>query len=662
MRIRKLKLCCVVVAALCLVPLAADAAQVKICIFNFAARDMESAGFGTTLSQNLNEFFRSQSDFTVMDRKELEQFLSLNDLQQNDRLDNIVNIGSRLGLDIVVTGSIGRSGQVTIISAKAVQINQKKIIASTDTRALGESGIASETKNIANKLAEAIRSCDLAPKSDAEFAVPPPVNLRARPASQSVTLVWDCAPGASGFKIYRALSEAGPYTGIATVRSVEYTDQELEKNKKYFYKVRSYNDKGLQSDYSKVVRCETEAVPNPPIIIKSEPMIKGVHMTFSANPSRSEDSQKITGFKMYRSAAEDGPYKELEKISSGELLAADDQSAVKLQYFDSGLKDGQTVFYRLTAINEKGLESEYSRAAEAAALPAVSGLEIRGDMIREIFLGWARLNSPSVAGYNIYRGTSEKGEYVKIKSVEPGPENKSMNIVDTTGLADLTKYFYKVTAFDLKGAETAFSAIVSATTRGKPPVPRGLTAQGGQVKQVTLNWKPADQDEVQGYRIYRSTEKAGKLSLVKKIEGGNKETFTDEGKGPEYDFSFAKKLEDGKTYYYCITSYNKVDVESAYSPVVSASTKPRPSAPRGLKPDNRDGKPGLAWAPNPEQDIVLYIVHEKTDSGLKKLTETKETEYQEKSPPRDRNRVVAITAVDKDGLESEPSAAFTLKD
>ncbi len=138
----------------------------------------------------------------------------------------------------------------------------------------------------------------------------------------------------------------------------------------------------------------------------------------------------------------------------------------------------------------------------------------------------------------------------------------------------------------------------------------------------------------------------------------------DEGKGPEYDFSFGKKLEDGKTYFYCITSFNKVDVESETSPVISAATKPRPSVPKGLKPETSQGKEGttkgISWTGNPEKDIDFYTVYEKTDTGLKKVVTTRELSHFEKSIPG-KGKALVITAVDRDGLESDPSAEIVLK-
>jgi TolB-like protein len=53
----------------------------------------------------------------LLDRKELEAFLSLNDLQQNDDVESVANIGSRLGLNMIVVGSVGKKGTVVVVSS-----------------------------------------------------------------------------------------------------------------------------------------------------------------------------------------------------------------------------------------------------------------------------------------------------------------------------------------------------------------------------------------------------------------------------------------------------------------------------------------------------------------------------------------------------------------
>ena len=55
------------------------------------------------------------------------------------------------------------------------------------------------------------------------------------------------------------------------------------------------------------------------------------------------------------------------------------------------------------------------------------------------------------------------------------------------------------------------------------------------------------------------------------------------------------------------------------------------------------------------------MVYEKTDSGLKKVTTTRESVYMEKNPAQGNTRLFMVSAFDKDGLESDPSEMVTVK-
>lgn len=205
--------------------------------------------------------------------------------------------------------------------------------------------------------------------------------------------------------------------------------------------------------------------------------------------------------------------------------------------------------------------------------------------------------------------------------------------------------------------ETGPSPTVSAVTRGKPPVPKDLKAESGLVKKAPLLWAASTEEEVEGYKLYRSVTKEGKYELIKKIAGRNSNSATDEAGL----FGFGPKMEDGTTYYYVLTTYNKVDVESEVSQAVSATTKAKPGAPKGLSGEIRDGKVFLTWAQNPEPDIVSYSVYESTAAGLKRIETVKgDTRFTEKAPERGKNKTYVVTARDKDDLESGPSAGLTL--
>ena len=63
--------------------------QVRISVFNFGTVNLEASGLGATVTNQLINLLGEDASLTMLDRKELEAFLSMNDLQQNDQIVSI---------------------------------------------------------------------------------------------------------------------------------------------------------------------------------------------------------------------------------------------------------------------------------------------------------------------------------------------------------------------------------------------------------------------------------------------------------------------------------------------------------------------------------------------------------------------------------------------
>lgn len=55
-----------------------------------------------------------------------------------------------------------------------------------------------------------------------------------------ITIGWNAVPGATGYKVYRALSENGLYTYVGATTKLELMNKPVETGVSYFYKVRPY--------------------------------------------------------------------------------------------------------------------------------------------------------------------------------------------------------------------------------------------------------------------------------------------------------------------------------------------------------------------------------------------------------------------------------------
>jgi len=638
--------------------------KIKVSVFNFQPANLDAASFGATVTNQIMNYLMADPALSVLERKELEAFLALNDLQQNDNPENIIAIGDRLGLNAIIVGNVEKKGTVIQINCRIFSIEQRRPIFTKQIRALGEARLQSEVEG----LSEAIKKALLGMSSfkDEKSTFKGPINIQKRAGNRRVYLSWENAPqtAPTAYEIFRAQAKEGPFVKVGQVTRPEFLDQNLENNVTYYYRIRALNEKGMASEYSDVFAAETALTPNPPVILRADGHIKSIVLVWTPNPISSGDPYRLRGYKLYRANTEKGPYKEVANILGMDLgIGIDTASTLdklfKVTYTDKGLADGETYYYKLTAYNEKNMESDFSQVVKGTTLPVVTGLEAQGNMIREIRLSWRPLASPEVKGYFVYRSTKEDVGFTKIKRIDitESASDKRITFRDTEGLADNMVYYYRVTAFETPEVETSFSKTVSARTKGKPPTPEGFTAVSGLVKAVELRWLPSSDPDVEGYNIYASSRSDGEFVLIKRLEGKNTTRYLDDSRD-------GVKLEDNKTYYYRITAFNRVNVESLSAATVG-TTKARPSRPKGLVAETGKVKMApLLWQANPESDIVYYHIFRNDSLENREFIHIgkveRRTSFVDQGLKDGKTYRYAVQAEDKDGLLSEFSEIVTI--
>jgi hypothetical protein len=726
---------------------AGKANATKISVFNFGTVNLEASGLGTTVTNLLTNVLKNDASIFLLDRKDLEAFLNFNDLQQNDQLDNVVNIGTRLGLDFIIVGSVDKRGSAIYINCSLISIDKRREVYSERIRTFGESAIQAEVGKLGSLLSAALKrnsSAETRASGAGEKGAVYPANFQKIPGNKKIILRWQETPGFSGavYEVYRALNSAGPFAMSGRTDQNEFIDQNVDNVTVYYYKIRAIDKLGKVSDFTPVLSASTDFAPNPPIILKTEGRAKSILIIGSPNPLKSKDSSRLAGYKIYRSKAEEGPYQEIAKLSASTTA---DNSDGKIYYRDKALPDGSVYFYRLAAFNEKEIESELSYPLKGTTMATVLSANAQSELIREVKITWTGVQSSFLVAYNIYRSLKNDGNFNRITKIKAAELKEDFLYTDLEGLGDKINYYYYVTAEDDLGIETSPSPVVKATTRDIPPSTENFSAQSGLVKKVELTWTPAKQEEVEGYNIYWAPEKDGRYDLLKKISGRGNGKHLDDSRG--FD-----KLADNKTYYYKLTTFNKVAAESLpvaalattkprpqkpsglrgealkvkevplqwqanpekdistyyiyraagdkddfskidkgdkpsyvdknlkdgvayrykiqaedkdellsdFSEIITVSTKPRPQPPSGLKGVYETGKALITWEPNRETDISQYIIYEKRFFRLEKLAEAKSNTHADSSIAKGKDRVYIITAVDRDGLESPPSAELTV--
>jgi hypothetical protein len=176
-------------------------------------------------------------------------------------------------------------------------------------------------------------------------------------------------------------------------------------------------------------------------------------------------------------------------------------------------------------------------------------LRLIGTTDSTVKLSWSPKVYHSLLGYNLYRSTVA-GEH------NDPPINSSV-ITDTvsqdTGLHATEVYYYAVSSVSTSYLEGCLSPDLEITV-GRPLTPTGLIAEA-EKNMVTLCWQHNPEDDVIGYKIYR-TEDCSTYVLVDSV--GWQNVFWDH------------TVSNGTIYYYRITAVDSTTLESFPSDTVYA--------------------------------------------------------------------------------------------
>lgn len=265
-----------------------------------------------------------------------------------------------------------------------------------------------------------------------------PTGLTATAGTGQVSLSWTTSSGATTYNVFRGTTSGGPYSQIGTSVTSNYIDNNVTGGTKYYYVVTAANSSGQSGDSNEAAATPTAAVPAAPTGVTANAVSQQVNLSW--NPSAGAAT-----FNVKRSSTHGGPYTTIFSPTTS-------------SYSDTGLTNGTTYYYVISAVNTVG---ESANSAEVSATPSATapstptGLSATAGN-QQVALSWN--GSTGATGYNVKRSPAHGGPYTTIASpVPPSYTN--------TGLTNGTTYYYVVSA--LNGTtESANSTEVSATPVG----------------------------------------------------------------------------------------------------------------------------------------------------------------------------------------------------
>ncbi|EHJ5442088.1 fibronectin type III domain-containing protein [Campylobacter upsaliensis] len=168
------------------------------------------------------------------------------------------------------------------------------------------------------------------------------------------------------------------------------------------------------------------------------------------------------------------------------------------------------------------------------------------------------------------------------------------------------------------------------------------------LSNVAFEWEPLYSENIQGFYLYRSSEKESQMKLVATIKDKFQTHYVD------------TKLESGTKYQYMMKTFNEQGHFSEEGQVIEIATQPRPEPLAFVQAiTNLPERIKLIWRPHTDLRVNAYIIEKKKveDKKFAKIGEVKNRLSAEfiDEVKANENFLYRVSALTFDGVQSEPS-------
>ncbi len=402
-----------------------------------------------------------------------------------------------------------------------------------------------------------------------------PVITRANGDNHTeITLKWTKVDNATKYTLERRKAGDSAYTTVkSSLTATSYTDKDLSKNQRYFYKVTAYNG-STKLGTSEAVGVYTKF---------SAPTITTVS---DANLKITWDSvSKAESYTVMRRKSGDDEYKEIKTITD-------------TSYTDSSLSASTQYYYWIKAnCNVDGTEivAKSTSAGQYTFAKAPTIKNVNDISKSEIEITWN-----DVSGAESYRIERRKAGDSEYKTLKSGLTTTSYN---DTGLETGQRYYYIVYAKNSAGESAASTAVGGYTKFNAPTVTTVSTTQ------LNLSWDSVSKAE--SYTVKRRTYN-GEYTDVKTV---TETSYTDSG------------LQSGTQYYYWIQANCNVDGTSIVAKSESKGQYTKLATPKATTISSNSLK--VSWDSIKGADTYKYVVQRKlpNESSYKTITTITSNSY-----------------------------------
>ncbi len=205
-----------------------------------------------------------------------------------------------------------------------------------------------------------------------------PTNLVATAANAQVNLTWNASAGATSYYVKRSTT-SGTEAQIATVSTTSYSDNNVSNGTKYYYVVSAYNSYGQSANSAEVNATPAVPAPAAPSGLTANVVDSQVALTWPT-------SSGATNYYVKRSTTNGNGYAQIVNTTG-------------TNFTDSGLTNGTTYYYVVSAVNSAG-EGPNSNQASATPVSGPADVTITVDPTK------THVISPYIYGTNFYSGNT----------------------------------------------------------------------------------------------------------------------------------------------------------------------------------------------------------------------------------------------------------------
>ena len=443
--------------------------------------------------------------------------------------------------------------------------------------------------------------------------------------------------------------------GLRKAMGRTFIDDTVTRGTTYLYRVE------LLDMYEQVidridsrVQAGSPQTPDAPQEVKAEADEEQVALSWSYRPYRNRADDLTVGFRIYR------------QDSGGQPVLLTPTPVLRIEgwlsYLDTEVENGKTYTYQVEAVDMIGAASPRRSSLPVTPTDTRAPLVptgLRGvDSEEGVLLLWRLSPDLDLASYNVLRSERVEGEYQQINP-EPIPGEQA-RYLDRDVIRG-TSYYYRVTAVDRSGNESAPCGPTSVLPADSEPPPEisGLEAEvDAEERGVTLQWNRPQIPDLQGYFVYR--ESIGAQGQEGKAMRLNADPLPDTEKPAFADTGYKERgLAPGGRYRYGVSA-----VDSSYNegPIVYVDAvmpdREAPKAPFSISARSTEaGAVRLRWQPGLEKDLAAHRIYRKADRSFALVAELErsETEWVDSEVLAGSSYRYYVTEVDASGNESEPS-------